>query len=285
MESNELRNNDQPLENIPDGNEIIPAETSENPEELPSDIGEAGSNLDICPNCLEPNTDNLAVCKYCGMPLHQGADSEAFEMKESEEELAKNRAEAVPQEKKPAKKQESGFRRIMPWLGLYLIYYAITGCFDIKRQIQMAAEEGQPVNAPLAYGAQVIWFAAGVMMAWPLIKKGYRKLRHLPEEDEVEEEQAADPAETAGQTEADESGEIIAADEESLEAEADESSEIMDPDEETPEPASETEMPETEDFEELPESPADPDEQPNDVIEAKLSDENGSEEDEKANWL
>ncbi len=303
MESNELQNNDQPLENIPDGNEIIPAETSENPEELPSDIGEEGSNLDICPNCLEPNTDNLAVCKYCGMPLHQGADTEAFEMKESEEELAKNRAEAVPQEKKPAKKQESGFRRVMPWLGLYLIYYAITGCFDIKRQIQMAAEEGQPVNAPLAYGAQVIWFAAGLMMAWPLIKKGYRKLRGLPPEEEVEEEQAADSAETAEQTEADESGEvmaadegtpeneadesgeIIAADEGTPENEADESGEIIAADEGTPEAESETDMPEAEDFEELPEAPADPDEQPDDVIEAKLSDENGSEEDEKANWL
>ena len=188
-------------------------------------------------------------------------------MKESEEELAKNRAEAVPQDKKPAKKQESGFRRIMPWLGLYLIYYAITGCFDIKRQIQMAAEEGQTVNAPLAYGAQVIWFAAGVMMAWPLIKKGYRKIRHLPEEEEIEEQQAADPAETAEQTEADESSEIMAADEE------------------TPETASETEMSEAEDFDEFPESPADPEEQTDDVIEAKLSDENGSEEDEKANWL
>ena len=285
MESNELQNNDQPLENIPDGNEIIPAETSENPEELPSDIGEEGSNLDICPNCLEPNTDNLAVCKYCGMPLHQGADSEAFEMKESEEELAKNRAEAVPQEKKPAKKQESGFRRVMPWLGLYLIYYAITGCFDIKRQIQMAAEEGQTVNAPLAYGAQVIWFAAGVMMAWPLINKGYRKLRGLPPEEEAEEQQAADSAETAEQTEAAENREVMDADEEAGEPEADESGEIMDSDEETPENESETDMPEAEDFEELPEAPADPDEQPDDVIEAKLSDENGSEEDEKANWL
>ena len=285
MESNELQNNDQPLENIPDGNQIIPAETSENPEGLPSDIGEEGSNLDICPNCLEPNTDNLAVCKYCGMPLHQGADTEAFEMKESEEELAKNRAEASPEQKKPAKKQESGFRRVMPWLGLYLIYYAITGCFDIKRQIQMAAEEGQTVNAPLAYGAQVIWFAAGVMMAWPLIKKGYRKLRGLPPEEEAEEQQAADSAETAEQTEAAENREVMDADEEAGEPEADESGEIMDSDEETPENESETDMPEAEDFEELPEAPADPDEQPDDVIEAKLSDENGSEEDEKANWL
>lgn len=164
---------------------------------IPSDSGEGTGNMDICPNCLEPNTEDLAVCKYCGMPLHQGADVEAYEMTESEEELARNRAEAVPEEKKPAKKQESGFRRVMPWLGLYLIYYAITGCIDINRQIKQAAEEGQTVNAPLAYGAQVIWFAAGVMMAWPLIKKGYRKLRHLPDPEETEEPAEAETAENA----------------------------------------------------------------------------------------
>ena len=80
------------------------AETAQDTEALPLDVKEDTGNLDVCPNCLEPNTDNLAVCKYCGMPLHQGADAEAYEMTESEEELARNRAEAVPEEKKPAKK-------------------------------------------------------------------------------------------------------------------------------------------------------------------------------------
>ena len=180
-----------------ENDEILNNEQAPEAEAVPSDPGEGTGNMDICPNCLEPNTEDLAVCKYCGMPLHQGADAEAYEMTESEEELARNRAEAAPEEKKPAKKQESGFRRVMPWLGLYLIYYAITGCIDINRQIKQAAEEGQTVNAPLAYGAQVIWFAAGVMMAWPLIKKGYRKLRHLPDPEETEEAAETEAAENA----------------------------------------------------------------------------------------
>lgn len=167
---------------------ISKAETISNNDALPSDTGEDLGNMDICPNCLEPNTDNLAVCKYCGMPLHKGADPDEFVRQESEEELAANRAQAVPEQKKSQKPQESGFRRVMPWLGLYLIYYGITGFFDVSRQIKAAEAEGQPVNTTLAYASQCIWLAAGVMMAWPLIKKGYRKLRHLPEEDESAEE-------------------------------------------------------------------------------------------------
>ena len=162
------------------------AEISPEKETLPSDINEETGNLDICPNCLEPNTEKLAVCKYCGMPLHQGADADEYVRQESEAELEANRAQAAPETQKPAKKQENGFRRVMPWLGLYLIYYAITGCFDVSRQIKAAEAEGQTVNAPLAYGAKVIWFAAGIMMAWPLIKKGYRKLRGIPEPEETE---------------------------------------------------------------------------------------------------
>ena len=163
-------------------------------------IEEETGNMDICPNCLEPNTENLAVCKYCGMPLHQGADPDAFVRQETEEELAANRAQAVPEQKKPQKPQENGFRRIMPWLGLYLIYYGITGFFDVSRQIKAAEAEGQPVNSTLAYASQVIWLAAGVLMAWPLIKKGYRKLGHLPEEDETTEETSE--TETAENSEA-----------------------------------------------------------------------------------
>lgn len=151
-------------------------------------------NLEICPNCLEPNDDDLAVCRYCGQPLNPDAEPiDPSAMPEDEMTLAANRAAAVP-EKKPAKKQESGFRRVMPWLGLYLIYYAITGCFDMNRQIKAAEEAGQVVNKPLAYLSQGIWFLAGMLMAWPLLKKGYRKLRHLPEEDEQAAETA--PAET-----------------------------------------------------------------------------------------
>lgn len=189
MENDENIINEQNHENdIPaaeEGTEIT--ETAPEAETPSTDIEEEG-NMDICPNCLEPNTENLAVCKYCGMPLHKGADPDAFVMKESEEELAANRAQATPEPPKKQKPQENGFRRIMPWLGLYLLYYGITGIFDISRQIKAAEAEGQQVNSAVAYGSQVIWIAAGLLMAWPLIKKGYRKLRHLPEEDETTEE-------------------------------------------------------------------------------------------------
>ena len=238
------------------------AEISPEKETLPSDINEETGNLDICPNCLEPNTENLAVCKYCGMPLHQGADADEYVRQESEAELEANRAQAAPETQKPAKKQENGFRRVMPWLGLYLIYYAITGCFDVSRQIKAAEAEGQTVNAPLAYGAQVIWFAAGIMMAWPLIKKGYRKLRHLPDEDEETEETTSDTTE---------------------EPTADESAEPVTADAETPEEEPETQSAETDNAEQAADLEEQPEENP--VVEAKLSNEDGTEEDERANWL
>ena len=194
-----------------ENNENLVNETGEEPvlnttaaeqesEPISSDVSESTGNLDICPNCLEPNTEDLAVCKYCGMPLHQGAEADEFIMKAEEANLETNRAEAAKKKKKTVKKQESGFRRVMPWLGLYLIYYAITGFFDVKRQIQQAVEAGQPVNEKLAYFSQVIWLAAGLLMAWPLIKKGYRKLRHLPDPDEAEA--AEENAETTEGTEA-----------------------------------------------------------------------------------
>ena len=203
MENDEILNNEADIENAVPAAEPVTRDTdsTQETEKLPSEDGDNYGNLDICPNCLEPNTEKLAVCKYCGMPLHQGADPDAFAAKETEEELAANRAAAVPEPPKKQKKQESGFRRVMPWLGLYLIYYAITGCFDINRQIKAAEAEGQTVNTALAYGSQVIWLAAGLMMAWPLIKKGYRKLRHLPDEDEAEEQVETENAEVSEEAE------------------------------------------------------------------------------------
>ena len=207
MENDEILTNEQTPETEPETNEYVPAETKLNPEAdaLPSDIGEEPGNLDICPNCLEPNTENLAVCKYCGRPLHQGADPEAYEMPESEATLAKNRAEAMPEENKPKKKQEGGFRRVMPWLGLYIIYYAITGIIETSHKEDVS-------NYYLAYGAWAIYIVAGVLMAWPLIMKGYRKLRNLPDPEETEEaeeqatEKTAENAEPAEEPAAEESG-------------------------------------------------------------------------------
>ena len=76
MENNEVLNNEPDMENA------VPEAEPVTPEALPSEDGEDYGNLDICPNCLEPNTENLAVCKYCGMPLHQGADPDAFAAQE-----------------------------------------------------------------------------------------------------------------------------------------------------------------------------------------------------------
>lgn len=173
------------------------------PEEPAEVLPEGRNNLEICPNCLEPNDDDLAICRYCGQPLHPGADvADVSAMPESEQKLAETRAAAAAQENKPKKKQESGFRRVMPWLGLYLIYYAITGVIETSHNEELA-------DVKLAYLSWVIWFAAGILMAWPLIKKGYRKLRHLPEEDEeaepaadekTGEDAAAEEAEPAGES-------------------------------------------------------------------------------------
>ena len=243
------------------------------PETLP----EGQSNLTICPNCLEPNSEDLAVCRYCGMPLHPGADADPSAMPESEEELAANRAAAAPEEKKDTKKnQQSGFQRVMPWLGLYLIYYAITGCFDVKRQVAQAAEAGQPVNETLAYVSQGIWFLAGLLMARPLIKKGWRKLRHLPEEDETPETPEAQAEEevltdTAGTAE--EEARALAAEAEPVDAVLPAAAEEILPDPaEEEETAAEAEAPAPED---LPEDPA----------EADMKDSEFEDDDETAKWL
>ena len=157
-----------------------------NPDKDTKIIREGRSNLEICPNCLEPNPQDLAVCSYCGRPLHPVDEDSDEVMTEDEQTLAAARAEAVPAEKKPdRKKQQNGFRRIMPWLGLYLIYNAIISCIEIGQQRKLPTEE-QP-NFGLAYLSAAIWFAAGLLMAWPLVKKGWRKLRHLPEEEEEEQ--------------------------------------------------------------------------------------------------
>ena len=195
MEPNEEMNNENT-------NAVIPE--TDLPETQQTELPGGRYNLEICPNCLEPNDDDLAVCKYCGQPLTPGAEVvDSAAMPESEQELAANRAAAAAQENKPKKKQESGFRRVMPWLGLYLIYYAVTGVIETAH-----TEELKDVK--LAYLSWVIWFAAGILMSWPLWKKWYRKLRHLPEEDEAE-----------GTPEADQNGEDAgAADDISEETEA-----------------------------------------------------------------
>ena len=283
MENDEILNNDPEIENaIPAAEPVTPeAENTQETEALPSDDGEDYGNLDICPNCLEPNTENLAVCKYCGMPLHKGVNPDAFAARETEEELAANRAAAVPEPPKKQKKQENGFRRVMPWLGLYLIYYAITGCFDINRQIKAAEAEGQTVNTTLAYASQAIWLAAGLMMAWPLIKKGYRKLRHLPDEEESEEQaetentEASENAGAAADAERDENADALpnaAGEETETKVSDDEADEVS---------GQETNAEQAELSESTEEAPQEPD-----TAENRLINEDGTEEENAdANWL
>lgn len=202
MEPNEEMNNENAIAEIPE---------ADLPETRDPELPEGRNNLEICPNCLEPNDDDLAVCKFCGQPLIPGAEViDSSAMPESEQELAANRAAAAEQANKPKKKQESGFRRVMPWLGLYLIYYAITGVIETAH-----TEELKDVK--LAYLSWVIWFAAGILMSLPLWKKWYRKLRHLPEEDEAEQSaetvqneeeagQVEDPSETPEDGQSEEAG-------------------------------------------------------------------------------
>ena len=104
-------------------------------EEKNGMLPEGRYNLEICPNCLEPNDEDLAVCRYCGQPLSPDAEViDTAALPEDEKTLAENRAAAVP-EKKPQKKQENGFRRVMPWIGLYLIYYAVTGVIETAHTV------------------------------------------------------------------------------------------------------------------------------------------------------
>ena len=203
MENDENLKNEAEMPLNPEESEKLQPEITADKEleALPSDVSEGNGNLDICPNCLEPNTDDLAVCKYCGMPLHQGADPDEYLMKAEAENLEANRAEAVPEEpKKPAKKEENGFRRVMPWLGLYIIYYAITGIIETSHQEDLE-------NPKLAYASWIIYIIAGVMLAWPLFKKGYRKLRHLPDPDEIEEEEETSEENTSKSDEEQSAGE------------------------------------------------------------------------------
>ena len=149
-------------------------------------------NLEICPNCLEPNDEDLAVCPFCGQPLTPGAEIDPAVMAEDEKTLKANREAAVSEEKEEKKPQENGFRRIMPWLGLYLIYYAVTGVFETAHNEELK-------DVKLAYLSWVIWAAAGILMGWPLIKKGWNKIHPAPEKPEetsdAPETEASGPAE------------------------------------------------------------------------------------------
>lgn len=137
------------------------------------------SNLDICPNCLEPNRSDLANCEFCGMPLHPDAaaadegssvstdtaetsivsDGTVTTVETSDEAPA---ASEIPAEK-PKKKENKGWSYAMRGFGIYIIFYAVS---EGVRHFKL--EPGQERRLGLI--SDVIYLVAGCLMAWPLLK-------------------------------------------------------------------------------------------------------------------
>jgi len=142
-------------------------------------------NLEICPNCLEPNEKDLANCAYCGMPLKKQTEtagevlsSESIEKPDSDnsDESAKpNPPKAPAEEKKPNR----GMAYAMRGMGIYLIFYAVT---EIPRSLKVE----DPKNRMLAIVSDIIYMVAGVMMAWPLFKDYQKKRKEKKEKESAE---------------------------------------------------------------------------------------------------
>jgi len=139
-------------------------------------------NLEICPNCLEPNEKDLANCAYCGMPLRKQAEtageiisSESTEKPDSDESAKPNSPKAPAEEKKPKR----GMAYVMRGMGIYLIFYAVT---EIPRSLQ----KGDPQERMLAIVSDIIYMVAGGMMAWPLFKDYLKKRQEKKEKESAE---------------------------------------------------------------------------------------------------
>lgn len=139
-------------------------------------------NLEICPNCLEPNEKDLANCAYCGMPLRKQAEtageiisSESTEKPDSDESAKPNSPKAPAEEKKPNR----GMAYAMRGMGIYLIFYAVT---EIPRSLKVE----DPKNRMLAIVSDIIYMVAGVMMAWPLFKDYQKKRKEKKEKESAE---------------------------------------------------------------------------------------------------
>ncbi len=169
--------------------ETAPAECAECASEEVAEEGK--SNLTICPNCLEPNPDDLAVCKFCGQPLHPGA--EPVELSEGEnadgltspEEQAENRADAVPAEEKKEEPKKNNFDSIMPFLGLYVLYMAYETYSQLKAQL---ADPEANVNAKLGYLTVGIYVVAGLL----LMRSWFYKLIEMIRGPKAKDESAAE---------------------------------------------------------------------------------------------
>ena len=150
--------------------------------------------VEICPNCMEPNTAGLANCVYCGMPMHADENTE-----NPSQELNANSpvagttgegAHVEPDNTAPAKpqpkKQNKGFTYAMRGMGLYLIVYAIS---EIPRSLKLEKQQ----DRTLSLVSNVIYLIAGVMIAWPMLKEYLDKRKKANEEPAID---TSDPSKT-----------------------------------------------------------------------------------------
>ncbi len=141
--------------------------------------------VEICPNCMEPNTAGQTNCAYCGMSLHAGENAENSAQELSADTSAAgtpgeadNTAPAKPQ----PKKQNKGFTYAMRGMGIYLIVYAIS---EIPRSLKLE----KPQDRTLSLVSNVIYLIAGAMIAWPMLKE-YLDKRKKAQSGDIEEETA-----------------------------------------------------------------------------------------------
>jgi hypothetical protein len=135
------------------------------------------NNQEICPNCLEPNNDDLANCAFCGMPLH--GNPGVVELPSDHEdgntnsEISSDPSASIQGSVEPAdspkgksKKDDKinrGFTYAMRGMGLYLVVYSIT---ELPRSLKLE----NPQDRKLAAFGDIIYLVAGCLMAWPLLK-------------------------------------------------------------------------------------------------------------------
>jgi hypothetical protein len=135
------------------------------------------NNQEICPNCLEPNNDDLANCAFCGMPLHGNpgvvelpSDHEDgntnSEISSDPSASIQGSVESADSPKGKSKKDDKinrGFTYAMRGMGLYLVVYSIT---ELPRSLKLE----NPQDRKLAAFGDIIYLVAGCLMAWPLLK-------------------------------------------------------------------------------------------------------------------
>ncbi len=153
-------------------------------------------NLEICPNCMEPNSEGSMNCAYCGKPMQETLADQADSLSESEAANRGNDGSAATDGQPadgntPRKKQEKGgrFYYLMRGMGVYLILTAFT---EIPRSLKIE----DPKNRNLALLSNLIYIIAGGLLVWPLVKDFLDKRKKKREEASAEiVESTALPAE------------------------------------------------------------------------------------------